>query len=121
GLACAAAGAAVGAVAVTTRGDLLTGLAAVCLGLAYGLCLVSGLRQSEELAGASDRGAVLACYYVLAYLGFAAPYVVAAVNVALGSVGTLTAAAGCAAALTGWLAAQAQHITHGSHITHVPP
>jgi Major Facilitator Superfamily len=107
GLACAAAGAAAGAGAIVTGSRLLTGAAALFLGLSYGLCLVSGLRQSEELAGARDRGAVLSCYYVLAYLGFAAPYVADAVNGALGDAGTLIAAACCATALSAWLAAQA--------------
>jgi MFS transporter len=107
GLACAAAGAAAGAPAIVTGSRLLTGAAALLLGLSYGLCLMSGLRQSEELAGARDRGAVLSCYYVLAYLGFAAPYVADAVNGALGDAGTLAASACCATALSAWLAVQA--------------
>lgn len=107
GLACAAAGALAGAGAVATGNRPLTGAAALFLGLSYGLCLVSGLRQSEELAGPRDRGAVLACFYVLAYGGFAAPYAVSALNGVLGSGGTLVAAACCAAALTAWLAGQA--------------
>jgi hypothetical protein len=44
---------------------MLAGLAAVVLGLAYGLCLFSGLRQAEQMAGVSQRGAVVACYYAL--------------------------------------------------------
>jgi hypothetical protein len=87
---------------------VLAGVAAVFLGLAYGLCLVSGLRQAEQLAGERDRGAVLACYYVLAYLGFAAPYAVDALNAALGRPGTFAALAGGAAALAAWLASQAR-------------
>ena len=106
GLACAASGAASGAGAVVTGSRTLTGTAALFLGLSYGLCLVSGLRQSEELAGPRDRGAVLSCFYVLAYLGFAAPYAVDAVNGVLGVAGTLIATACCAAALTAWLAGQ---------------
>lgn len=107
GLGCAAVGATAAAGAVALASRPLTGLAAVFLGLAYGLCLVSGLRQSEELAGPRDRGAVLSCFYVLAYLGFGAPYVTDAVNGVLGAVGALIAAAGGAAALTAWLAGQA--------------
>lgn len=106
GLACAAAGAAAGAGAVASGNGPLTALAALFLGLAYGLCLVSGLRQAEELAGPGDRGAVLSAYYVLAYLGFALPYVAAAVNGALGETGTLAALACCGAVLTAWLAVQ---------------
>jgi MFS family permease len=107
GLAAAAAGAAVGAAAVATAGRLVAGVAAVFLGLAYGLCLVSGLRQAEHLAGARDRGAVVACYYVLAYLGFAAPYAADALNGVLGQAGTFTALAGGSAALAGWMSVQA--------------
>jgi hypothetical protein len=101
GLGCAAAGAAVGAVAVAGPSQPLAGLAAVLLGLAYGLCLVSGLHQAEQLAGPGDRGTVLAVYYVLAYLGFAAPYAVAGLNLALGKPGTFTAAAVAATILAG--------------------
>ena len=64
------------------------------LGLAYGLCLVSGLRQAEQLASPDERGAVIACYYTVAYLGFAVPYLVdglAAVSSRTGAFGLLTA------------------------------
>ncbi|HEX8006073.1 MAG TPA: hypothetical protein VF482_06550 [Trebonia sp.] len=107
GLACTAAGAAIGAIAVTSADRVLAGVAAVFLGLAYGLCLVSGLRRAEHLAGAHDRGAVVACYYVLAYLGFAAPYAVDALNGPLGRGGTFAALAGGAAALAGWMGVRA--------------
>jgi MFS family permease len=105
GVACAAIGSAAGAAAIVAGSHPLIGIAALFLGTAYGLCLVSGLRQSEELAAADDRGTVLSCYYVLAYLGFAAPYVVAGLNGVLGTAGTLIAAACGAAVLTAWLAA----------------
>jgi hypothetical protein len=117
GLVCAAAGAAVSAVAVSAAahgpGQLLAGLAAVLLGLGYGLCLVSGLHQAERLTGPDDRGTVLAAYYVLAYLGFAAPYAVAGLNLALGKPGTFAAAAGAAAVLAGltWLRAAREPVT----------
>ena len=51
---------------------------------------------------------MLACYYVLAYLGFAAPYAVDALNAAVGRTGTFAALAGGAAALTAWLGFQAR-------------
>ena len=111
GLAAAAIGAAAAVPAVAGPSRVLAGVAAVFLGLAYGLCLVSGLRQAEHLAGDRDRGAVLACYYVLAYLGFAAPYAVDALNAALGKPGTFAALAGGAAAVTAWLGWQARHAT----------
>jgi MFS family permease len=106
GLAATAAGAAAGAVAVATTSRILAGAGALLLGLGYGLCLVSGLRQAEHLAGARDRGAVVACYYVLAYLGFAVPYAVDGLNAALGEAGALAALAGAAAALLAWTSAR---------------
>ena len=52
------------------------------LGLAYGLCLVSGLRQAEHLANPAERGAVIAApLHALAYLGFAVPYLVDGLDV----------------------------------------
>jgi predicted MFS family arabinose efflux permease len=68
--------------------------AAVLLGLAYALCLVSGLRQAEHMASPDERGAVIACYYAVAYLGFAVPYLVdglGAVSGRTGAFGLLTA------------------------------
>jgi MFS family permease len=106
GLAATAAGAAVGAVAVATTSRLLAALAAVLLGLGYGLCLVSGLHQAEHLAGEHDRGAVVACYYVLAYLGFAVPYVVDGLNGHLGEPVTFAVLAAVSAVLVGWLGVQ---------------
>ena len=50
GLGCATAGAAVGIAAVASSDRVVAGVAAVLLGLVYGLCLVSGLRQAEHLA-----------------------------------------------------------------------
>jgi predicted MFS family arabinose efflux permease len=110
GLAATVAGAAVGVAAVATASRILAGAAAVFLGLAYGLCLVSGLSQAERLgrlAGDRDRGAVVACYYVLTYLGFGVPYVVDALNGPLGRPGTFAALTGGAAVLTAWTGLQA--------------
>jgi len=105
GTGAAAAGAAVSAVAVVGPNRVLAGLGAVLLGLAYGLCLVCGLHQSEQLSGPADRGAVLSCYYVLAYLGFCAPYAVDGLNEVFGKPGTFAVLAVAAAVLTGLLAA----------------
>ena len=107
GLAATVAGTAAGIAAVAAASRVLAGVAAVFLGLAYGLCLVSGLSQAERLAGARDRGAVVACYYVLTYLGFAVPYVVDALNGPLGRPGTFVALTGGAAVLTAWTGLQA--------------
>jgi hypothetical protein len=106
--AAAGAGVSIAAVSVTALGDpsrVLAGLGAVLLGLAYGLCLVCGLHQAEELAGPRDRGTVLSVYYVLAYLGFGLPYTVDGLNTQLGRAGTFTALCVLAALTAGlaWL------------------
>jgi MFS family permease len=103
GLGCAAAGSAVGIAAVASADRVLAGTGAVLLGLAYGLCLVSGLHQAEHLASAHDRGAVVACYFALTYLGFAVPYAVDGLDAAFGQVGAFAALAGGAAALAAWM------------------
>jgi hypothetical protein len=107
GVGVAAVGAAAGIAAVAGPNRLLAGVGAVLLGLSYGLCLVCGLHQAEELAGPRDRGSVLACYYVLAYLGFAAPYGVDGLNAVFGKAGAFAVLAGAAALLTGLLGLRA--------------
>ena len=104
GTGAAAAGAGVSAVAVAGPDRALAGLGAVLLGFAYGLCLVCGLHQAEQVSDPTDRGAVLSCYYVLAYLGFGAPYAVAGLNEVFGKPGTFAVLAVTAAVLTGLLA-----------------
>jgi MFS family permease len=104
--AAAGAGVSIAAVSVTALSGpsrVLAGLAALLLGLGYGLCLVCGLHQAEELAGPGDRGTVLSVYYVLAYLGFGLPYAVDGLNTLLGRAGTFTALC-VLAALTAGLA-----------------
>ena len=114
GLACAAAGAAVGIAAVATANRVLAGLAAVLLGLAYGLCLVSGLRQAEHMAGPDERGAVIACYYALAYLGFAVPYLAAGLGALAGETGAFVALTVIIAALALWTAGYAASLRRAS-------
>jgi len=104
GTGAAAVGAAVSAIAVAGPDRMLAGLGAVLLGLAYGLCLVCGLHQAEQLSGPTDRGAVLSCYYVLAYLGFSVPYAMTGLNEVFGKPGTFAVLAVAAAVLTGLLA-----------------
>jgi predicted MFS family arabinose efflux permease len=104
GLICAAAGAAVGIAAVASADRVLAGVAALLLGLAYGLCLVSGLRQAEHMAGPDERGAVIACYYALAYLGFATPYLAAGLGALAGKTGAFVALTVIIAALAMWTA-----------------
>jgi MFS family permease len=114
GLCSAVAGTTIGLVAVHSEDRVLAGVAAVCLGLAYGMCLISGLRQAEQLAGATDRGAVVACYYALAYVGFAAPYLAAGLGALAGKAGALAILAVIAAALAVWTAGYATFTNHRS-------
>jgi hypothetical protein len=104
GLCCAAVGAGVSAAAVAAADRVLAGGAAVLFGLAYGLCLVSGLRQAEQMAGPGQRGAVVACYYALAYLGFAAPYLAAGLGAVSGPAGAFGVLAVIAVMIAAWTA-----------------
>ena len=107
GLGCAAAGAAVGIAAVGAADRVLAGAAAVLLGLAYGLCLVSGLRQAEHMASPDERGAVIACYYALAYLGFGVPYLADGLSALAGKAGAFVVLTAIIAGLALWTAGYA--------------
>lgn len=97
GLAAATAGTLLGVLALTLDSHLVLLLAGFVLGTAYGLCLVSGLRETERLAPADERGATIAVYYVLTYVGFAAPYVLGALSGAgLGDRGAVLVASAAA-------------------------
>jgi MFS family permease len=102
GLACAAVGTAVAIAVVGAESRAGAVGCAVAFGLAYGLCLVSGLRECERLADRGQHGAVVACFYALTYLGFGVPYLVDALNGLLGRDGTFTALAIVAAASAVW-------------------
>src|SRR5947208_1105002 len=110
GLVCAAAGVADGIAAVASADRVLAGAAALLLGLAYGLCLVSGLRQAEHMAGPEERGAVIACYYALAYLGFATPYLADGLGALAGKTGAFVALTVIIAALALWSAGYAARL-----------
>ena len=104
GLTCAAVGAgvAIAVIGASSRAGAVG--CAVAFGLAYGLCLVSGLRECERLAARGEHGAVMACFYALTYLGFAVPYLVDALNGPLSRDGTFTALAIVAAVSAVWTA-----------------
>ena len=104
GLICATAGLALAAVVVAVSSRPGAVVCAVLCGLAYGQCLVSGLRECERLAGRREHGAVVACYYALTYVGFGAPYLVDGLNGPLGRSGTFAALAVLAALCAAWTA-----------------
>jgi MFS family permease len=72
-------------------------LAAAILGTGYGGCLVAGLRFVEANTLPAERGRVTGIFYVLAYLGFAAPLILAALANRHGNVVAVASAAGLAA------------------------
>jgi hypothetical protein len=107
GLACAVAASALAIVAVTTSSRAIALACAALFGSAYGLCLVSGLRESERLAGPREHAAVVACYYVLTYVGFGAAYLADGLNAVIGRTGTFVALAVAAALTAIWTAGYA--------------
>jgi MFS family permease len=102
GQCCATVGALIAIPAVAGPSEPLAVLAAVFLGLSYGLNLVAGLQQSERLADERDRGAIVACYYALAYIGFGAPNPMDALNLAAGRAGAFAIFACVAGVLAVW-------------------
>jgi MFS family permease len=77
GLLAIAAGALLGALAARAHSWPLVLPAAVLLGCGYGLCLVSGLLETQRLARREDLASLTAIYYALTYVGFALPIVLA--------------------------------------------
>ena len=70
--------------------------AALLLGAGYGLCLIVGLREVEQLAAPEELGAVVALFYSLAYSGLAIPYLLALAAPHLGYPSALLVTAGAA-------------------------
>jgi predicted MFS family arabinose efflux permease len=102
GLLFGAAGLGVGALAAAANAPLLLVLAAPLLGAGYGVCMTSGLRLLEAVAPPETRGGLTGLYYVLTYLGFAAPWLLA-LAVRVVPAAWVLGAAGLHAALTaGW-------------------
>ena len=77
GLGGVAAGALAAAFAAGHPSLLAATVAAFLLGLGYGVCLIVGLDEVEQLAAPHELGAVVALYYSLAYSGLAVPYLLA--------------------------------------------
>jgi MFS family permease len=77
GLLAVSAGTLLGAVAAHARSWPLVLPAAALLGCGYGLCLVSGLLETQRLASREDLASLTAIYYALTYVGFAMPIVLA--------------------------------------------
>lgn len=78
----------------------------IVLGMGYGLCLVAGLVEVQRLAHPEALAGLTAIYYVLTYIGFAAPYVLALAAHLTGYPTLLLITAGLALATALWLRLQ---------------
>ncbi|HEY2903235.1 MAG TPA: MFS transporter, partial [Polyangia bacterium] len=67
---------AMAAVGAASAGAVL--VAAVLLGIGYGACLIAGLRWVELATVPAIRGRVTGLFYLFTYVGFAAPFLLAA-------------------------------------------
>lgn len=63
--------------AAVVRSPLVALVAAVALGVAYGVAVVSGLLELQRLARPGELAALTGVYYVLAYIGFLLPTLLA--------------------------------------------
>ena len=77
GLLALAAGLVIGAATAGTGQDWMLVPSAIVLGGAYGICLVAGLVEIHRIADGRSLASLTAAYYALAYLGFAAPSLIA--------------------------------------------
>lgn len=78
GLAIGGVGLVVGIAAAVWLSPLGVLFAAVLLGIGYGACLISGLRWVEAATVPAIRGRVTGLFYAFTYIGFAAPFLLAA-------------------------------------------
>lgn len=99
GLALVTGGCLAAAAATAHPGAAAATGAALLLGSGYGVCILSGLREVEQLAPSGELGSLVALFYSLAYAGLAIPYLLALVAPYLGYPTALLLAA-LAAALT---------------------
>lgn len=77
GLAAGAAGLTLGTFAVASQTPALLLVVAPILGAAYGVCMTAGLHAVQRLARPDARGGITGLYYVMTYIGFSAPYLLA--------------------------------------------
>ncbi len=94
GLATGTVGVLLGALAVSARMPAALLVVAPLLGAAYGVCMTSGIQSVQRLARPEARGGVLGLYYLLTYVGFLAPYLLAVATRAVAPAVALEAVAG---------------------------
>ncbi len=96
GLLLLAAGLGLGALSVVETQVWLLLPTAIVLGSAYGLCLVAGLVEVQQIADPDALAGLTAVYYAFTYLGFAAPFLFATAAHLVGYPTQLLIAAGLA-------------------------
>jgi MFS family permease len=77
GLGAVIVGLGVAALTVWLDDPVLALVAAVILGVGYGLCLVFGLTEVTRIAGEGQLAGLTAVFYALTYVGFTVPYLLA--------------------------------------------
>lgn len=87
------------ALAATVLHPAVVLVAAIVLGVGYGGCMVCGLVEVTRLAAPRELGALTALFQAFTYLGFAAPFVLAALQ-AIAPPGVLLVAVAALALLT---------------------
>ncbi len=94
GLLTGTAGVLLGALAVSARIPTALLVVAPLLGAAYGVCMTSGIQSVQRLARPEARGGVMGLFYLLTYIGFLAPYLLALATRAVTPAVALEAVAG---------------------------
>jgi hypothetical protein len=92
-----AVGIVVGALAADRDSSILVVAAVVVLGAGYGLCQVCGLQEITRLAPPGALAGLTAVYQAVSYLGFALPFVLAALARYFSATSLLLAVAALAA------------------------
>ena len=77
GLVVGAAGLALGGLAVARQVSALLLVVSPILGAGYGVAMTGGFQAVQRLARPDARGGITGLYYVLTYVGFVAPYLLA--------------------------------------------
>jgi hypothetical protein len=78
------AGMVVATVAAVVGSPVVALLAAVTLGIAYGIAIVSGLQEIGRIAHPQNLAPLTGAYYALAYLGFLVPSILAVLSALAG-------------------------------------
>lgn len=71
-----------GLAAWTAAAESIAGtlVVAVVLGVAYGMCLITGLSEVQSIAGPDDLGGLTAVFYAFTYIGFFFPMILTRLN-----------------------------------------